>query len=262
MHYCHVNSTSTRHIDRVHALVAQARAHGARVSTEAYPYGAGMTAIGATFLDPAVLHRRGLMPHAIQHLASGRRMADAEELRRVRADDPGGLAFVHVLDENDPAQLRHVHRALTFPDAAVASDAIAPLWPTTSGRTTPEDPLRWPLPPDVLTHPRTAGTFGRTLRVLVREQRALSLLEAVRRCTLVPAEILASVPAMAHKGRLRPGADADVVVFDPDTVTDRSTYTAPTQPSTGFRHVFVGGHAVVRDGQLDVDALPGRPVRA
>jgi N-acyl-D-aspartate/D-glutamate deacylase len=114
----------------------------------------------------------------------------------------------------------------------------------------------------VLTHPRTAGTFGRTLRVLVREQGALSLMEAVRRCTLVPAEILASVPAMARKGRLRPGADADVVVFDPGTVTDRSTYAAPTRPSTGFRHVFVGGRAVVRDGQLDVNALPGRPVRA
>ena len=256
MHYCHVNSTSVRHIDRVQRLVARAAAEGARVTTESYPYGAGMTAIGSTFLDPAALHRRGLTPHAIQHLATGRRMADAAELRRVRAADPGALAFVHVLDEADPAEFALVHRALTFEGAAIASDAIAPLRPVTV------DPLRWPLPPEVLTHPRTAGTFGRTLRLLVRELGAFSLMEAVRRCTLVPARILAAVPAMAGKGRLRPGADADVVVFDPQTVSDRSTYAEPTRPSTGFRHVLVAGRAVVRNGQLDVDALPGRPVRA
>jgi N-acyl-D-aspartate/D-glutamate deacylase len=96
----------------------------------------------------------------------------------------------------------------------------------------------------------------------VRELGLLSLPEAVRRCTLVPARIVENTaPAMRRKGRLQPGSDADVTVFDPATVTDRSTYTDTTRPSTGIRHVLVGGRFVVRDGVLDVGSLPGRPVR-
>lgn len=257
MHYCHLNSTSGRHVDRVLDVVDRARRAGARVTTEAYPYGAGMTGIGAAFLAPELLHRRGLTPHAIGHLGTGRRMADADELRRVREREPGALAFVHQLDEDDPAAFGLVQRALAFPDAAVASDAIAPQW-----RSGPPDPLRWPLPADVVTHPRTAGTFARSLRILVREQGLLGLAEAVRRCTLVPAQVVAAAaPAMRRKGRLQPGSDADVTVFDPATVTDRATYTDTTRPSAGIVHVLVGGEFVVRDGALVTGALPGRPVR-
>jgi hypothetical protein len=238
-------------------LVERARRAGAAVTTEAYPYGAGMTGIGAAFLAPELLHRRGLTPRSIGHLVSGRRMADAEELRRLREQDPGALAFVHQVDETDPAAFGLVQRALTFPDAAVASDAIAPQW-----RSGPPDPLRWPLPPEVVTHPRTAGTFARTLRLLVREQGLLSLPEVVRRCTLVPAQVVQSAaPSMRRKGRLQPGSDADVTVFDPATVTDRATYTDTTRTSAGIRHVLVGGRFVVRDGVLDTGALPGQPVR-
>jgi N-acyl-D-aspartate/D-glutamate deacylase len=257
MHYCHLNSTSGRHVDRVLDVVERACRAGAAVTTEAYPYGAGMTGIGAAFLAPELLHRRGLTPSSIRHLVSGRRMADAEELRRLREQDPGALAFVHQVDEEDPTAFGVVQRALAFPDAAVASDAIAPQW-----RSGPRDPLRWPLPPEVVTHPRTAGTFARTLRLLVREQGLLSLPEAVRRCTLVPAQVVQSAaPVMRRKGRLQPGSDADVTVFDPATVSDRATYTDTTRPSAGIRHVLVGGRFVVRDGVLDTGALPGRPVR-
>lgn len=257
MHYCHLNSTSGRHVDRVLALVERVRREGATVTTEAYPYGAGMTGVGAAFLAPELLHRRGLTPSSIGHLALGRRIADADELRRVREEDPGALVFVHQIDEADPDAFGLVHRAIAFPDAAVASDAIAPQWPSGA-----PDRLRWPLPPQVATHPRTAGTFGRTLRLLVRELGLLSLPEAVRRCTLVPARVLeGAAPAMRRKGRLQPGSDADVTVFDPATVTDRATYTDPTRPSAGIRHVLVGGRFVVRDGELDPAALPGRAVR-
>jgi N-acyl-D-aspartate/D-glutamate deacylase len=113
-----------------------------------------------------------------------------------------------------------------------------------------------------VTHPRTAGTFARTLRLLVREQGLLGLAEAVRRCTLVPAQIVqTAAPAMRRKGRLQPGSDADVTVFDPATVTDRATYSDTTRPSAGIRHVLVGGEFVVRDGDMLNGALPGRPVR-
>jgi len=67
---------------------------------------------------------------------------------------------------------------------------------------------------------------------------------------------------MRTKGRVQPGADADLVIFDPAHVTDQATYAASTRPSAGIAHVVVDGTFVVRDGALVPDALPGRPIRA
>ena len=96
----------------------------------------------------------------------------------------------------------------------------------------------------------------------MRERRTLSLLEGVRKCALIPAEILSrSTPAMRAKGRLQPDADADIVVFDFDDLTDRATFSAMNRPSEGVRHLVVSGHPLISDGVLDVAARPGRPVR-
>ena len=109
--------------------------------------------------------------------------------------------------------------------------------------------------------PRSAGTFARGLRVLTREH-GMPLLDAVRRMTLLPAQVLeTAAPGMRRKGRLSVGADADITVFDPDTVTDQATYDDSTRPSSGIVHVLVGGEFVVRDGALQLDARPGRAIR-
>jgi N-acyl-D-aspartate/D-glutamate deacylase len=270
MHYCHVNSTSLRHVDRVLGLVARAQSEGARVTTEAYPYGSGMTGIGAAFLAPERLGERGLTPASLTYVPTGERIASEARLREIRETDPGALAIIELLDENDPADRRLLMRSLTFPGAIVASDAMPLNW--TGPR---PDPLAWPLPPTAVTHPRTAGTFSRALRLLTRDAApdgggpggglggGLSLAEVLSKCSLRPARVLEDrVPALRRKGRVQPGSDADLVVFDPATIGERSTYTDSTRPSVGIRHVLVNGTPVVRDGDIVPGALPGQPVRA
>jgi dihydroorotase-like cyclic amidohydrolase len=257
MHYCHVNSTSQRHIDRVLTLVSRAQAAGARISTEAYPYGSGMTAIGAAFLAPERLAERGMVPSSLTYAPTGERVASEGRLRELRRADPGGLAIIELLSENDAADLRLLMRSLTFPGAVVASDAMPLTW------TGPAEPLAWPPSASAITHPRTAGTFSRAVRLLTHAEEPISLAEALTKCSLQPARLLEDrVPAMRRKGRLRPGADADVLVLDPATLTDRATYAYSTRPSAGIRHVLVNGAFVVRDGSIVTGARPGRPVRA
>jgi N-acyl-D-aspartate/D-glutamate deacylase len=85
--------------------------------------------------------------------------------------------------------------------------------------------------------------------------------EAFRRCSWLPAQVLSFVPEARRKGHLGVGADADVVVLDPTAISDAATYTSPTLPSVGVRHLLVHGTPVIRDGALVPDAYPGRPLR-
>ncbi|MGW3958125.1 amidohydrolase family protein [Streptomyces sp. NPDC004752] len=257
MHHCHVNSTSGRHVDRVLGTLAESQRAGSRVTVEAYPYGAGSTAVGAAFIAPERLRLKGLGPSSVIMVETGERIADEVRLQQLRANDPGAPCLLEFLDEDKPRDLALMRQALAFPDAIVASDAMPIYWPNGS-----HDSSQWPLPPGGATHPRTAGTFAKTLRLMVRESGAWTWAEAFRRCSFLPARILDDIaPAARTKGHLGVGADADLVVLDPWTVTDTATYVDPTRPSRGVHHLYVAGVPVITDGVLQADALPGRPLR-
>ena len=110
-------------------------------------------------------------------------------------------------------------------------------------------------------HPRNAGTYSRVLAQYVRDKKTLTLMEALRKMTLMPAQMLErSTPTARQKGRLQEGADADIVVFDPQTISDRSTFAKPMEPSVGVHELVVAGKLLIDDGKIVPDVYPGRAI--
>lgn len=260
MHICHFNSTSLQDVERAAALVRTAQRQGLKVTVEAYPYGTGSTVLGAVFFsDPDFTRRTGSTVGAIELVDSRRRFESRNDLLAAQQQDPGALVLWHFLDVE--ANQRHrelLDVSVLFPGGAIASDAMP--WTLPDGAIYTGD--AWPLPDTASSHPRSSGTFTRFIRHWWRERQAVGLMEALRKCTLIPAQVLeASTPQMRRKGRLRNGCDADIVAFDPDTLTDRAEFKAMNRAAEGMRHVFVHGSAVITDGRLDLAARCGRPVR-
>jgi N-acyl-D-glutamate deacylase len=256
MHINHLNSSSTRDIPRIAGLLRGAQRRGLQITTEAYPYGAGSTAVGSELFRGNWRERLGGATAGDIELAgvpfNDSTLAEAQE------KTPGAWIIAHYLrPDRSAADQDYLDQSVLFPGGAIASDAMP--W-TSNGKPITGDV--WPLPDDAFAHPRSAGTFTRFLRDYVRERRKVTLREGLRRMTLIPAQILeGSVPQMTRKGRLQVGADADLIAFDLATVSDRGTYTQPNQTAVGMRYVIVNGTAVIRDGVLVRDALPGRAIR-
>jgi N-acyl-D-aspartate/D-glutamate deacylase len=234
LHVAHVNSTGGTQVGFYLEAIEQARAHGVDVTTEAYPYTAGATRIeSALYADweswPEERFAR------MQWAATGERLT-RETFRKYRA--VGGSVISHSnTEEAVVAALRH-------PLTMIASDG---------GRNERDEP----------THPRATGTFARILGHYVRESGTLALPAAIEKMTLLPARRLERrVAEMKDRGRLRVGAFADITIFDPARVIDRSTYEKAAVASEGIVHVLVNGVAVVRDGKVVEGVAPGRPIRA
>lgn len=260
MHICHFNSTSLHDVERAASLVRTAQSQGLKVTVEAYPYGTGSTVVSAEFFsDPDYVARMGADYSSIEILADRRRLRDKADLTEQQKKDPGSLVLLHFLDVAiNPKHRDLLDISVLFPGGAIASDGMP--WMLGNGTTYVGD--AWPLPDDATSHPRSSGTFSKFLREWVRERKAIPLMEGIRKCTLIPASILqSSTSQMRKKGRIQAGCDADIVVFDFDALTDRADFHNMNAPSQGVTHLLVNGEKVITDGELDVAARPGRPIR-
>ena len=236
LHVVHVTSMGLSATPALLQLIDGARARGLDVTTEAYPYTAGATMLQSAIFDPGFQERMGIDYSNILWPATGERLT-AETFAKYRQQ--GGLAVIFMIPDSAADQ------AYRDRDVMVASDGGFE--------------IQNGLP---IGHPRSAGTHARILGRFVRERNVISLMDAVRKMTLLPAKRLERVdPEMKHKGRVQAGADADIVVFDPKTVIDRATFEKPAQYSDGVVHVLVNGTFVVRGSNLVPGVTPGRAVR-
>ena len=262
MHICHINSSLLRAIKDVGQMISNAQNSKARgkVTTEAYPWGAGSTAIGAAFLAPDKLSYLSIVPSDIYWVPMDRRILDANELVKVRQNTPGDVAVIHYLDEDDPEDRAVLDEAVLFPDAAIATDAM----PYQVGDKKVMDDT-WPLPDSSYAHPRSAASYTRMLGEYARDKKQISMMEVIRRSSLLPAQIIEkAAPAARRKGRIKKGADADLIIFDPNTVNGKATYSITDgnrNPSVGMEYVIVNGRFVSQSGLLIKANRPGLPLR-
>jgi dihydroorotase len=187
-----------------------------------------MTDLASAIFDEGwQAHQGGISYGDLQWAATGERLT-AETFAKYRKQ--GGMVAIHAIPEEV------VRLALAEPMVMVASDGIIQ-----NGK----------------GHPRAAGTYARVLGRYVREQHLLTLMDTLRKMTIMPAERA----SLSSKGRLQTGADADITIFDPARVIDRATFENPAQYSDGIPYVLVNGAFVVKDGALQSGVLPGRGVR-
>ncbi len=158
-----------------------------------------------------------------------------------------------------PKEENLLDKSVLFPGGAIASDAMPYIDKNTGEQVNSNV---WPLNENSFSHPRSAGTFAKLLSHWVRERKALTLSEAIEKASLIPAKILEkSVPQMTKKGRIQVGMDADIIVFNPETVQDRATFTEPYHPSVGMVYVLVNGAMVIEKNNLNTTLFSGQAVR-
>jgi N-acyl-D-aspartate/D-glutamate deacylase len=228
LHIVHINSSCLRDAPECLSMVEGARARGLDVTTEAYPYIAGMTYINSALFNPGWQEKEGgisygdlVLPNTGEHLTKER----FDELHN-SSNPQTVLVFANTQEVLD--------NVIPHPLVMIASDGFQ-------------------------GHPRNAGTYSRVLAQYVREKGTITLMDALRKMSLMPAEMLERSTPVAHqKGRLQEGADADIVVFDAATISDHATFEKPMEPSVGVHYLLVAGTVVVNEGKIVPDVFPGR----
>ena len=233
LHVDHINSSGQLAVASLIRMVEEARSNGLDVTAECYPYTAGMTGIESAMLSEGWRERFGIDYADLEWPATGERLTASTfaEYREI-----GGMVIIHSMRQD------LVDDTVASPLTAIASDGYLK---------------------DGKGHPRTAGCYSKVLGHYVRETRALSLMDAIRKMSLMPAQRLERLaPGFKKKGRINVGADADLMLFDPENVIDRATYQEPTLPPEGMPHVLVNGVPIVRHGSVQEGVSPGKGMRA
>lgn len=234
LHVVHVTSMGLKYTPQLLAMIEAAQKQGLDVTTECYPYTASSTGLESAIFDKGWQERLGITYKDLEWSATGERLTP-ETFAKYRKQ--GGN--VVIFDIPDDA----ARTAVANPMVMIASDGV------------------WTDGPNI--HPRGQGTYSRVLGYYVREEKALDLMTALRKMTLLPAQRMEKhAPAFHDKGRIRVEADADITVFDPDKVVDNATYEHPLQYSDGIQFVLVNGTLVLKDGKLVDGVFPGQAVRA
>jgi len=234
LHVVHISSMGLRYTPQLIEMAADAHKRGLDVTTECYPYTAASTELASALFDEGWQEKMGITYKDLQWSATGERLT-AETFAKYRKQS-GEVVIFEIPDEAARA-------AVANPIVMIASDGV---------------PMTGPK-----IHPRGQGTFSRVLGHYVREEKALDLMTALRKMTLMPAQRLEKrAPIFRNKGRIRVGADADITVFDPDKIIDKATYEEPLQYSQGIQFVLVNGTLVIKDGKFVEGVFPGRTARA
>jgi len=234
VHIGHITSTGGTFTMRESlAMIEQARSNGFDITACAYPYNFWGTYLNSARFDMGWQKRFGISYADLQLGGSSERLTDSSFRTYQKL---GKLVVAYAIPEQD------VEHAMKSRFVMVGSDAIL-----TTGFN---------------NHPRASGTFARTLRIYVREKKVLRLMEAVAKMTLLPAQRLEQASeTFRKKGRLSSGADADIVIFNPEKISDRATVENPEKTSIGVEYVVVNGQIVKDPKRSYRFRRPGKPIR-
>jgi len=231
LHIVHINSMSLGQIQLALDMVQAAKNKQIDITTELYPYTAASTALeSAMFLD-GWQERMGISYSDLQWVATGERLTK-ETFEKYRKT--GGTVIIHMMKPE------WISKGIASPGVIIGSDGM---------------------PFAKLAHPRTAGTFSRVLGKYVREDKVIDLNTAIEKMTLLPAKRLEGIsPMMRFKGRIQVGADADITIFNPNTIADKATFEKGLEFSAGIEHVMVNGTFILKNGKTVGNVFPGQPV--
>jgi len=230
----HFKVAGAAHFGRTKETLPKLAAAMARqnLGVDVYPYAASSTVLDPDFIEGAdrilVTWSKAEPTQAGRYLNDIARDWNMDRHEAAQRLQPAGAVYFS-MDEDD------VRRILSFREAMIGSDG---------------------LPHDAHPHPRLWGSFPRVLGHYARDVGLFTMQEAIRRMTGLPAERF----GLKGRGRLLPGAHADLVLFDPETVLDRATFEQPAQPAAGIETVFVAGEPVWQHGK-STGAKPGRALR-
>ena len=249
-------------------VIDAGRKAGLRLTTEIYPFGVTAPPVSADYLQWDNSDERiGFEWNEVRTEEKPHyTFKDMDDFHRYQEENPAAFVQMQYIDESTPEGLAAMRAAVTFPETIPAADGTPIAW---EGKPNGADKLGlgsgvdvWPLPEDAGGQPRTTSTHAIILGKWVREQGALTLMQAIANSTYVPAKALGPhIPQFNTKGRLQVGMDADITVFDPKTVKANATWDDVAALNDGFHHTLVNGVFILKDGEIVTDVLPGQPIR-